>query len=78
MNAMTQRPPVTPGRLPAGLSPDPEEPRLAENVYRIVCALRADPRFADEALSPDAYLAALDNPTAAGATKPHTPEEQKS
>jgi hypothetical protein len=38
-----------------------EEPRLVESVYRAVTALRADPRFADEALPPDAYLAALDS-----------------
>ena len=61
MNAMTHH------RIVA-LSPAPEEPRLAENVYRIVCALRADPQFAEAALPPEAYLAALDNPPVAATT----------
>ena len=67
MNPLTHRP-----------SAEPKETHLAENVYRVVCALRADPRFAEEALPPEAYLAALDNLTVADATRPATPEERKS
>ena len=65
MNALTLRPSAVPDRASGNISLVREEPRLAESVYRTVSALRADPRLADEALPPDAYLAAVDSVVAA-------------
>lgn len=61
MNTITLRPTAAPARPSADIPSARDEPRLVESVYRTVTALRADPRFADEALPPDAYLAVVDS-----------------
>ena len=62
MNALTNlRPSTAPDRASGSISLVREEPRLAEHIYRTVSVLRADERLADEALSPDAYLAVVDS-----------------
>jgi hypothetical protein len=45
---------------PAFRLPERDSPRRDEIDYRVVTALRADPRVAAEALSADFYLAAID------------------
>jgi len=61
VNTIALHPAAAPTRPSADKPSAREEPRLAESVYRTVSALRADPRWADEALPPDAYLAAVDS-----------------
>lgn len=64
MTALTVRDSAVPDRASGDKAPVREEPRLAESVYRIVTALRADPRFAAEPLTP-AVRAAVDEAAAA-------------
>ncbi len=61
MTALTPRPSAVPDRASGDALPFREEPRLAESVYRVVTALRADPRLGAEALPPDVYLAVADS-----------------
>ena len=52
VTAMTLRPSAVPDRTAADTTPVREDHRLVESVYRIVNALRADPRFAAQPLPP--------------------------
>lgn len=69
MTALTPRHSAVPDRASGDALPFREEPRLAESVYRVVTALRADPRLGAEALPPDVYLAVADSVVPAHATE---------
>ena len=74
MTALTHRPSAVPNRASGNISPVRKESHLVESVYRTVTALRADPRFADEALPPDAYLAVVDSIAPPRAAERHSDE----
>ena len=77
MNALTAlRPSTAPDRASGNISLVREEHRLAESIYRTVSVLRGDERLADEALSPDAYLAVVDSAVTAHETESTQKEPQ--